>query len=154
MAHLLIVGNAICGIQKVGGRRGGWVSLLVDGFNGSILFLFFYVVPLFCHVFMTMTQLFHCCSCCCSSSYYYWGLGHLLQVWIQNKRERERAKRQVRPSWVHYIINVISFVVIYETEYVWKGMKIVEKAAENTSNESKTNWKERAVHKEKEDRVT
>lgn len=53
---------------------------------------------------------------------------------------------------VHYIINVISFVVIYETEYVWKGVKIVEKAAQN--KESKTNWKERAVHKEKEDRVT
>lgn len=76
---------------------------------------------------MTMTQLFHCCSCCCSSSYYYWGLGHLLQVWIQNKREREsqepseaklsEAKLSEAFS-VHYIINVISFVVIYETEYV------------------------------------
>lgn len=93
---------------------------------------------MFCHYsvtfsMMTMTQLFR---------YFF-----LLLVWAiyfkcvcvergeksgLNKQERSEREPSGGPFSVHYIINVIGFFfVIYETEYMAKGVKIEERRHNN-----------------------
>lgn len=100
------------------------------GFNGSILS--FYVVPLFCHVFVAMTQLFR---------YFLllvWAI-YFKCVWRERRGQKSGLNKQEcgtrenrEPSGgifclLHHQRHQF-FFVIYEVEYMEKGVKIEEKA--------------------------